>query len=99
MGSCYGKGGCELLAAIRICPLTATRLTLSLSQSVSGSRYHPPWVCYRLRVRADAAGCGARQAGSMPGAIGALAIASGLYSRFLHARQPRHAQVAALAAQ
>jgi hypothetical protein len=84
--------GARCVLAIRICPLTATRLTLSLSQIVSGSRYRPPWFCYRshhpwqatyrLRVRADAAGCGARQAGSMLRTTGALAIVSGICSSF-----------------
>ena len=42
-----------------------------------------PWqATYRLRVRADAAGCGARQAGSMLGTTGALVIVSGICSRF-----------------
>ena len=53
-----------VLAAIRICPLTATRLALSLSQSVSGSRYRPPWVCYRY-------GCELMQPGAGPGKRGA----------------------------
>lgn len=66
--------GQGVLAAIRICSLTATRLTLSLSQSVSGSRYRPPWVCYRSHhpgKRHTDYGCGLMQPGAGPGKRGA----------------------------
>ena len=70
-----------MLAAIRICPLTATRLALSLSQSVSGSRYRRrgSLTDYGCELMQPGAGPGKR--GSMLGTIGALAIASSICSR------------------